>query len=472
MPWREAVGPVRMRRVALAARAESLRDLLVTVAAAGTVDIDRWPSPDDERGEAARRLTALEPTAAVRPLLAREAPDLDELARDRRMDLLAGESEVQRVAAEAVRRGRVAALTGWVPAEALPALAGDLAVVGGAVVPLPTPPGTDPPTLLRERGEVRGEVKAAFAPLVETYATVPYADTDPTLLAGLAYVVMFGMMFGDAGHGLLLVAAGLALRAGRPRRFARYQRVWPFVTAAGVAATGFGVLYGEFFGPTGLLTARWLEPMEEPVRLLVAAIGLGAVLLALAYAVGIVNRWREGGLRRALYAPSGIAGATLFLGLGLVAFGIDGGGPVAVAAGVVVGVVGLALAAVGLYAGAGGGGSGVAQSVVELFDLVIRLFGNLVSFARLAAFGLTHAALGSLVWDGTTTLADRGFGGLIGAVAVLLLGNALAFSLELLVAGIQALRLEYYELFSRVFDLEGRPFRPWRIPVESQEVPS
>ena len=56
---------------------------------------------------------------------------------------------------------------------------------------------------------------------LETYATVPYADVDPTVLAAVAYVVMFGMMFGDVGHGVLLLLAAALLRAGRPRRLAR-----------------------------------------------------------------------------------------------------------------------------------------------------------------------------------------------------------------------------------------------------------
>ncbi len=50
-----------------------------------------------------------------------------------------------------------------------------------------------------------------------------------------------------------------------------------------------------------------------------------------------------------------------------------------------------------------------------------------------------------------------------------LTGNALAFSLELLVAGIQALRLEYYELFSRIFAGEGHAFSPWHIPLAPEE---
>ena len=94
-----------------------------------------------------------------------------------------------------------------------------------------------------------------------------------------------------------------------------------------------------------------------------------------------------------------------------------------------------------------------------------------MSFARLAAFGLTHAALGLLVWEGTRALWHRGGVLAAAAVVVFAVGNALAFGLEALVAAIQALRLEYYELFSRVFVGQGRPFRPWHLHVETGTSP-
>ncbi len=108
------------------------------------------------------------------------------------------------------------------------------------------------------------------------------------------------------------------------------------------------------------------------------------------------------------------------------------------------------------------------QASVELVDLVVRLGSNVVSFTRLAAFGLTHAALGLLVWEGTRDLWHRGGVAAVGGVVVFVAGTALAFSLEALVAAIQALRLEYYELFSRVFVGQGAPFRPWHVAVERQ----
>ena len=378
-------------------------------------------------------------------------PDLPAPARMKRVAL---------VAADAVRRSGTAALAGWIAADRMDAVTASLAAVGGAVVPLPYPRGAEPPTLLAGR-----PLRRAISPLVQTYGTVPYADIDPTWVAGAAYVLMFGMMFGDAGEGAVLVAAALALRAGWPRWARRFRQAWLFVAGAGVAAIAFGLLYGEFFGPTGLVPALWLNPLDRPVTLLLAAAGVGAFLLAGAYALGVINRWREGGWAAALYAPSGIAGTALYLGAGLVVGGWYLRQDPMLAAGGFVAVAGLALAAAGFVAGAGGGAAGWTQAVVELFDLVVRIGSNVVSFTRLAAFGLTHAALSLLVWEGARVLWQQGGAACVAAVAVFAAGTALAFGLEALVAAVQALRLEYYELFSRVFVTQGRPFRPWHVPV-------
>lgn len=465
MPWRDALEPVRMERVALVGPADGLRDLLVRVADAGSVQIDRVPQPEDPApGGAARRLQRLDVAGAGPPCLSPLTPDLDSFERDGRADIIAGEAQLEEYLLSAVRRGEVAALAGWTPASSLPALSAELASLGCSAVRLPRPRGVDPPTLLARRSGLG----RSLTPLVQTYATVPYPDLDPTLLASLAYVLMFGMMFGDLGHGGLLVLAALYLaspRSGRRARLRRVRTAWPFVLGAGIAAMLFGLLYGEFFGPTGLVPALWLHPLDDPVQLLAAAIGVGAVLIAGAYAVGTINRYREGGWALALYSPSGIAGVALFVGLGGVALGVWTGWGAVAAGGVVAWVLGMSLAYVGQWAGAGGGVAGAAQAFVELFDTVIRLGANLVSFARLAAFGLTHAAIGAMVWQGASALWPGGAGGVVAAVALFLAGTAFAFTLEALVAAVQALRLEYYELFSRVFLAEGRPFEPWHVPT-------
>ena len=461
--WADTLAPTRMQRVAVVAPRDALRAALVRVADEGCVELDRPDGAGDGvLGPAARRLQSLD-SGPAHPLLSVAEPDLDALREAGRADLLAGEAQLETYREGAVRHSAVAALAGWCPTTDVARLGGSLRAVGGALVPLRAPRGTDPPTRLYDTGTVRRSV----VPLVRTYGTVPYADLDPSVPAAIAYVVMFGMMFGDAGHGILLLLGALLLRSGRIGRLASLRPLWPFLAGAGATSTLAGIAYGEFFGPTGVLPVLWLNPLDEPMRLLGSAIALGAVLLALAYTAGIVNRWREGGPSRALYAASGIAGATVFLGFAVLAAGVALHTPAVLASGTLIALAGLALAGTGLFAASGGGASGALQTGVQLFDVVVRIGSNTVSFARLAAFGLTHAALGAIVWQGTTALAGSGGVALLAALLVLVLGNALAFALEALVAGVQALRLEFYELFSRVFDAEGRPFRPWHVPTQA-----
>jgi V/A-type H+-transporting ATPase subunit I len=239
------------------------------------------------------------------------------------------------------------------------------------------------------------------------------------------------------------------------------------VVASGISGTVFGLLYGQFFGPTGVLPALWFDPLDDPVRLLVAALGVGAALLAASYAIGITNRWRERGSTAALVAPSGVAGATVFLGGAALLAGVLADVDLVTIAGGVLLVLGIALLGLGFFLEAGRGAAAGAQALVEVLDAVVRVGSSAVSFARLAAFGLMHGALTAIVWDGTVAL----WSGLLVVLAVVVFaaGNVLTFALEGLVAGVQALRLEYYELFSRIFAGEGRPFAPWSIPLATSE---
>lgn len=470
MRWREAIEPTRMDRVAVVAPADRLRQVLVAVADAGVVQLERigepGPGPAGEALERARRQqTGVAPgTATAVPRLLPDVPDVAALERTGRLDELAGEAELERTAAVAVQHGAVAGLVGWAPRPEAARLADRLAPIGGAVVRIARPAGVDPPTQVPAAGAT-----GAFQPLVDTYATVPYADLNPSVLAGLAYVVMFGMMFGDVGHGLLLFAGGVLLWRARRGPLAAYRKAAPFVIGAGIASTAFGFAYGEAFGPTGLVRALWLEPMQQPVTLLLAGVAAGMVLLTISYAYGTVNRWREAGPLGALVAFSGLAGSALYAGLALIAAGWLAGRAPLTYGGIALSVAASVLGYAGLYVETPGHAAGAFEAGVELFDTVIRLGANTISFARLAAFGLTHAALGGIVWSGTVAFAARGGAWWLVAALVFTLGNALAFVLEALVAGIQALRLDYYELFSRIFITTGRPFRPWHtaLPTEA-----
>ena len=463
MPWRSSVEAVPMSRIALVGPADQLRSILVQAADAGVVELETSPRGDSsDAAEALRRLRAAGSHEAE-PMLAARAQAAADLEAQNRADLLAGEVELERRAAAAANRDPFVALVGWSPKDQLDNLSARLDPIGAGVVELPRRPFIEPPTLMRTP-------KAAepFRPIVETYGTVRYTDIDPTPFTAVSFVLMFGMMFADAGHGLLLAAAGLALRFMRIRRLETLRRSWALSFAAGLVAAAFGLAYGEFFGPTGVIPVLWLHPLQNPLELLVAGVLVGTALLAISYTIGTVNRWREGGVKEALYSSSGIAGAVLFGGVGTLVLALVIHGTVVLVLGVLLVTVALVLLFVGFFVQAGGGMTGSMEAIVEVFNSVIRLGANSISFARLAAFGMVHAAIGSLVWGAAAALFASG--AWFVAIPVLVVGNAAGFTLELIVAGIQAMRLEYYELFSRIYSGEGRAFRPWHLTVFKEAV--
>lgn len=457
--------PLQMARVAVVVPRSRLRRVLTDIADAGVMEIDQAPGEDSERAAEendAERIFRDAPDD-VEPRLQREEPELEELKEGEKWDLLAGEVELSRRERQAIAHGSAEVFLGWVPGKELEDFERRLADQGSSVVHLPRPRTAEPPTRMPT-----GRFRRWVRPLVQTYAVVPYEDVDPSLFAAVTYVLMFGMMFGDVGHGLILCALGMILSRTKHPRLQTFRRLWFFPVAAGLSATAFGFLYGEAFGPTGLVPTLWLAPLEEPVRLLITAIGAGATLIGGSYVIGTVNRWREGGVRMALYSSTGMAGAALFLGAALFAMGFVWASGTLRLAGGALAALGLLLSFVGFKAEAGEGGGALGQALVEAFDAVSRILANVLSFGRLAAFGMTHAALGLVVWQGTQSL----WGGAVGttaAVVLFLLGNALTFSLEALVAGVQALRLEYYELFSRVFSGQGRLFEPWHLPIANED---
>jgi V/A-type H+-transporting ATPase subunit I len=266
-------------------------------------------------------------------------------------------------------------------------------------------------------------------------------EADPTPLVAVIAPLLFGFMFGDVGHGLLLAVVGAF--AGRR---------WPAVrmlVPGGLSAALFGVLYGCVFTREDLIPALWLHPFEEPVTLLAVAVMLGAAILVLGLLISALEAAWQGAFGKWCLTDA----ALVLVYLGLLGAIVHPGGILAALAGALWFMVGTAIAAERNRAQAALG------SIGHLIERTVQLLLHTVSFARVGAFALAHAGLSVAVVG-----LGAAFSHPVASVAAIVLGNLLILVLEGLVVSIQTTRLVLFEFFVRFLRSTGRPFRPLPPP--------
>ena len=329
------------------------------------------------------------------------------------------------------------------------------------------------PVLLRHARLLR-----PFEMLVCAYGLPNYHELEPTLFVALSYLLMFGIMFGDAGHGAVLATAGLvALLAAHTEK---RRNLGLLLLLGGCSSMVFGLIYGSCFGLPALKRyALWHDPLEgDPMLLMYGAIGIGVVMISLGLVLNIINRFRRGDVIGGFLDKFGLVGVLFYWGvLVLIAkfTAIQSRGLVALAAilFLVVPILGWAIKEpikflAHRYSGRApepGGGFLVAltESLVGAFEAVLSYLANTISFVRLAAYAMSHAALLVAAFMMADVVRQFPAGGDILSVLVIILGNLVALVLEGIIASVQALRLEYYEFFGKFFSGTGRPFEPFRL---------
>jgi vacuolar-type H+-ATPase subunit I/STV1 len=317
----------------------------------------------------------------------------------------------------------------------------------------------------------------SFEMLVRNIGLPAHSEIDPTPFAAISFLLIFGVMFGDIGQGLVLAAAGAVLKvaARRARLGPLYGDAGTILISAGFSASIFGVLYGSVFSSEHLVSALWFHPMQHIMDLFLATIMMGAFLIALGMVFNVINLMREGSRAGALFGTRGLAGLAVYVGsLFLLAryraAGISpGGAAMALVYGVPLGAFMLRNILERLLFGSGaifphGVFEYIVESMVEILEMCSGYIGNTVSFIRAGAFALSHAGLSIAVY----TLAEMaGPGPSPGSAAVIITGNVFIILLEGLVCGIQSMRLEYYEFFGKFFRGGGTEFTPVNFTVNS-----
>lgn len=321
-----------------------------------------------------------------------------------------------------------------------------------------------PPTKMKNPGLFK-----PFEMYVEMYGLPSYNEIDPTILIGITYSILFGFMFGDAGQGLCLLIGGFLLYRFKKVRLAG------IISCCGFFSTIFGFLFGSIFGFEDIIDAIWLRPQEamtdlpfigrlNTVFVVAIAIGMGIILLCMI--LNIINSARVHDTEKLWFDTNGAAGLVFYAALAsVIVLYMSGKALPATIVLVIMFVIPLAViffkepltAMVEKKSEkiSGGVGMFITQGIFELFEVLLSYFSNTLSFVRVGAFAVSHAAMMQVVL--MLAGAEAGYpnwGIVIG-------GNLFVCGMEGLIVGIQVLRLEYYELFSRFYRGSGRAFEPY-----------
>lgn len=327
------------------------------------------------------------------------------------------------------------------------------------------PAAQKPPTKLRNP-----KLFKPFEMYVKMYGLPAYNEMDPTWFVAITYSFIFGAMFGDVGQGLVLFLGGLFLYKTKKMDLAG------IISCAGVFSVFFGFMYGSFFGFEDVLKAIWLKPMNQMMdvplvgrlnAVFVIAIGFGMFIILICMVFNIINSIRRGDTEKTWFDSNAVAGL-VFYGSIVLTIGLFISGKKLPAAAILVIMFGVPLLLMFLKEPLTNlvekkskilpeqKGMFFVQSFFELFEVLLSYLSNTLSFLRIGAFAVSHAAMMEVV----LMLAGATNGGSPNWVVVVL-GNIFVCAMEGLIVGIQVLRLEYYEIFSRFYAGNGREFKPF-----------
>ncbi len=299
-----------------------------------------------------------------------------------------------------------------------------------------------------------------FETLVKMYGVPSFNELDPTPFLSITYMFCFGFMFGDVGQGIVLALAGLIL--GK-----RGVELGKVLFRLGLCSTFFGFMYGSIFGFEEVIHPLWLRPFDEINTILLAAVLIGIVMLFMAYVYSIINKLRKHEIKEGVFGKNGICGLALYVSiLGLLGLNVgifpDPGLLSPILIGLAILLVFLVLIREPLanyllkqqplYEETAS--EYYVESGFELFEMILGMLSNTLSFIRIGAFALTHVGL----FMAFQTLAIMVQNGVI-SIGILIFANVFIIALEGLIVGIQALRLQFYELFSKYYSGDGIEFK-------------
>jgi V/A-type H+-transporting ATPase subunit I len=367
-------------------------------------------------------------------------------------------------------------LEGYVPAVKAKKLEDLITTKFDAVVEFSDPTEEeDTPVLLKNNG-----FTAPVETVVESYSLPSKGEIDPSFLVSLFYYVLFGMMLGDAGYGLIIaLATGICLLKFKGMEKGMKKTLTMFFFC-GVSTAIWGVIFGSFFGdtvnvvastffnrPDVTVKALWFEPINEPMRMMAFCFLVGLIHLFTGLGAKLYELLKAGKVLDAIYDVVFwymlVGGAVIYLlSMPMITnmLAITWLMPANVAKiasyVAIVGAIGIILT---------GGrdsknwGIRIAKGLYSFYGITSYL-SDVLSYSRLLALGLATSVIAS-VFNKMGSMGGSGIVGVIMFILVFLVGQTLNLLINLLGAYVHTNRLQFVEFFGKFYEGGGRAFEPF-----------
>ncbi len=344
-------------------------------------------------------------------------------------------------------------LEGWVPEGKQHIITASLneASSGKKAVYFSTPEfGETPPTMLSNPG-----IMKPFEALVKIYGLPSYYEIDPTSVLFVTFPLVFGMMYGDVGHGIVLFLLSMGIFLSGKERFkkmAKFKEFSPILILCSIFSVFFGFLYGEFFGLK--FHPLWLSPSEHITYFLVLSVWVGVLHLVIGFILNTINMWKNKKYLRAIFqiqwiifSGSSILFYTAFLNLEFIMF-IEGF--------LVLMLFPMASMVIGGILINSGEGKSSFSGVFIPFYLGLKYALHLMSYMRLLIMALVHSTISITIFvisgHSAVSLALDGF-----------ITFVLIIVVETFVVFIQTLRLHWVEWFYLFYKGKGTEFKAFKF---------
>ncbi len=400
--------------------------------------------------------------AELREIAAKETPDLLRLR-----ELLGIEKFLEEANKFLGKTKRTYVFTGWSPADRAQEVVEIVKKASDGIcsVAIEDPKREEkPPTLLANPPQVK-----PMELLIDTYGVPSYTEIDPTMFVAITFPILFGLMFGDIGQGILILLTGFLL-GYKIDMGASVRKLGRILVLCGITATFFGFMYGSVFGLEGEriehylgfeLHPLWLNPIEDTAMLMSFALRLGVFLLIAGCAINILNEVSHHRYIDIFVSPYGLPGVWILLG-GTFLVSKHGVDIFSLIRDIRI-IPGVLLPFLLL----GFGEHYVSKislpmAFFEAWDNLSRYLVNSLSYIRVMALAIIHGAL-NMIMVTIMEMMPASTVGTAAKVVIFVVGNLGIFIVEMFVSFIQTLRLHYYEWFSKFYAGDGKRFIPFKV---------